>query len=211
MNFIVCIAVFVSLLASAVFGQVNAVISARDFRVANEQRLLHQFIELLSIPNVASDTPNIIRNSEYLIDMMRKSGLNPRALTLNDRAVPPAVYGEWITPGAKQTIIFYAHYDGQPVDLKAWTVTPPFTPVIFDKPFEKGGRAVAMPNTGGRIDPEWRLYARSASDDKAGVFAILTALEALNAKGIKPTVNIKFLFEGEEEAGSPHIGEILAQ
>ena len=207
----ISIAVFFSLLTIGVFGQANAVTSAREFRVANEQRLLHQFIELLSIPNVASDTPNIIRNSEYLIDMMRKSGLNPRALTLNNRSVPPAVYGEWLTSGAKQTIIFYAHYDGQPVDLKAWTVTPPFTPVIYGQPFEKGGKAVAMPNTGEQINPEWRLYARSASDDKAGVFAILTALEALKAKGIKPTVNIKFLFEGEEEAGSPHLSEILRQ
>src|SRR5437763_12230003 len=130
MNRIVCIAVLLSLLASAVFGQANEVIPARDFRIANEQRLLRQFIELLSIPNVASDTPNIIRNSEYLIDLMRKSGLNPRALTLNDPSVPPGIYGEWITANAKQTIIFYAHYDGQPVDLKTWTVTPPFTPVI---------------------------------------------------------------------------------
>jgi acetylornithine deacetylase/succinyl-diaminopimelate desuccinylase-like protein len=205
------IAVFVSLLATAIFGQANVVANARDYRTANEQRLFRQFVEFLSIPNVASDTPNIIRNSQFLIDIMRKSGLNPRALTLNERSVPPAVYGEWLTPGAKQTIIFYAHEDGQPVDLKAWTVTPPFTPVIFDKPFEKGGKAVAMPNGGESIDPEWRLYARSSSDDKAGVFAILTALEALKAKNIKPTVNIKFLFEGEEEAGSPHLGQILTQ
>ena len=209
MNFIVCIAVFLSLLTTGASGQANAVTSAREFRIANELPLLQQFVELLSIPNVASDTPNIIRNSEYLIDMMRKSGLNPRALTLTDKSVPPAVYGEWLTPTAEQTIIFYAHYDGQPVDLKAWTVTPPFTPAIFDRPFEKGGKAVALPGLAEQINPEWRLYARSASDDKAGVFAILTALEALKAKGIKPTVNIKFLFEGEEEAGSPHLGEIL--
>jgi len=211
MNRIFCIAVSVSLLATAMFGQANAVLSAREYRIANENRLAQQFIEFLSMPNVASDTPNIVRNADYLIDMMRKSELKPRLLTLTDKTVAPVVYGEWLTPGANQTIIFYAHYDGQPVDPKAWTVTPPFMPVIFDRPFEKGGKAVMMPGASEKIDPEWRLYARSASDDKAGVFAILTALEALKAKGIEPTVNIKFLFEGEEEVGSPHLGEILTK
>src|SRR6185503_20651128 len=66
-------------------------------------------------------------------------------------------------------------------------------------------------SAGEKIDPEWRIYARSASDDKAGVFAILTALESLKAKGITPTVNIKLLFEGEEEAGSQHLGQIISQ
>ncbi|HET7287628.1 MAG TPA: M20/M25/M40 family metallo-hydrolase, partial [Pyrinomonadaceae bacterium] len=59
----------------------------------------------------------------------------------------------------------------------------------------------------GPINPAWRIYARSASDDKAGVMAILTAFSAL--KGTQLTSNIKFFFEGEEEAGSPHLGEII--
>ncbi len=74
---------------------------------------------------------------------------------------------------------------------------------------EKGGKIIPFPRAGEKIDPEWRIYARSASDDKAGVFAILTAFDALIAKGLKPTVNIKFFFEGEEEAGSPNLKEIL--
>jgi acetylornithine deacetylase/succinyl-diaminopimelate desuccinylase-like protein len=68
-----------------------------------------------------------------------------------------------------------------------------------------------MPAEGESINPEWRLYARSASDDKAGVISILTAFDALRAKNIRPTVNLKFFFEGEEEAGSPHLVEILSK
>jgi acetylornithine deacetylase/succinyl-diaminopimelate desuccinylase-like protein len=198
-------------LGLAVSAQERAVNSARDFRVANEQRILGDFFDFLSIPNVASDTANIGRNAEFLLGKMSRDGLDPRLLTLADKSVPPAIFGEWITPGAKQTIIFYAHYDGQPVDPKAWTATPPFKPVIYDQPFEKDGKIVPLPSAGEKIDPEWRIYARSASDDKAGVFAILTALESLKAKGISPTVNIKLLFEGEEEAGSQHLGQIISQ
>jgi acetylornithine deacetylase/succinyl-diaminopimelate desuccinylase-like protein len=199
------------LVISTVSAQVDPVASARQYRVANENRLLQDFLAFLSIPNVASDTPNIRRNAEHIAAMMTRMGLDPRLLSLPDQTVPPAVYGELLAPGAKQTIIFYAHFDGQPVDPKAWTATEPFKPVIYDRPFEKGGKVIPIPQPGEKVDPEWRIYARSASDDKAGVFAILTALEALKATGIKPTVNIKFLFEGEEEAGSSHLGEILTK
>ena len=73
---------------------------------------------------------------------------------------------------------------------------------------EAGGKIVTLPASG-EINPEWRLYARAASDDKAGVMAILTAFAALRAQNISPSLNIKFIFEGEEEAGSPHLGEII--
>jgi acetylornithine deacetylase/succinyl-diaminopimelate desuccinylase-like protein len=121
---------------------------------------------------------------------------------------PPAVFGELDTPGATRTLIFYAHYDGQPLDPKEWT-TPPWQPVLRDRPIEKDGRVVPLPATG-PIDPEWRLYARSASDDKAPILAIATALDALRAAHIAPKSNLKFVFEGEEEAGSPHLAQIIA-
>ena len=182
----------------------------REYRVANEHRLLNEFIRLLSIPNVASDTPNIRKNADYLVAEMQERGLKPRLLEAADKRVPPVVYGEWNTPGAGKTVIFYAHYDGQPADPKQWS-TDPWKPTLYSAPMEKGGTAVPFPKEIEPIDPEWRVYARSASDDKAGVFAILTAFDALIAKGIRPTVNIKFFFEGEEEAGSPNLKEILTK
>jgi len=212
MNTFLKIIVSVFFLVAAANAQDNFVVSIRDYRVKNEQRLLSDFVEFLSISNIASDIPKVYLNADYLVERMKRMGLNPKTFYLGDKgSPPPVVYGEWKTQGAARTIIFYAHYDGQPVDPKAWTVTEPFKPVIFDRPFEKRGKSIPFPTAGEKIDPEWRLYARSASDDKAGVFAILTALEALKANGIQPTVNIKFVFEGEEEAGSPHLGEILTR
>jgi acetylornithine deacetylase/succinyl-diaminopimelate desuccinylase-like protein len=180
----------------------------RDYRQAHEHELLKEFTTLLAIPNVASDTQNIRRNAALIMEMMKQRGLNPRLLEASTPNVPPVVYGEWKTPGAQRTILVYAHYDGQPTDPKQWTGTQPWQPVFRSGAIEEGGQIVTLADTGA-INPRYRIYARSASDDKAGVMAILTAFSALKDKGITPTSNIKFFFEGEEEAGSPHLGEII--
>ncbi len=183
--------------------------TVRDYRRANEHRILEEFVSLLSIPNVASDRDNIRRNANLIVEMMKRRGLNPRLLQAGRPDAPPAVYGEWIVPGATRTVILYAHYDGQPTDPKQWMGSLPWQPVIRSAALEAGGSILPQPKGGDPINPEWRLYARSASDDKAGVMAILTAVDALKATGQAPTSNLKFFFEGEEEAGSPHLGEII--
>jgi acetylornithine deacetylase/succinyl-diaminopimelate desuccinylase-like protein len=182
--------------------------SIRDYRRAHEHQILDEFTRLLAIPNIASDRENIRKNAQFILEMMQRRGLNPQLLEGRTNDTPPAVYGEWKTPGAAHSIVLYAHYDGQPVDPKAWTASPPFQPTWRSAAMESGGQIVTLPATG-EINPEWRLYARAASDDKAGVMAILTAFDALRAQGIAPSLNIKFIFEGEEEAGSPHLGEIV--
>ena len=185
-------------------------VTVDDFRRANERRILREFVELLSIPNLASDRENIRRNAAHISAMMQRRGLAPRLLEAKDAAVPPVVYGERRVPGARRTLVFYAHYDGQPTNPQLWTGSLPWQPVLRSASLEAGGQAVAFPREGESINPEWRLYARSASDDKAGVMAILTAVDALDAAGLRPTANLKFFFEGEEEAGSPHLAEIVS-
>ncbi len=180
----------------------------RDYRRANERQILKEFTTLLEIPNVASDTQNIRRNAALIVEMMKQRGLNPRLLEGSSPNTPPAVYGEWKTPGAQRTILLYAHYDGQPTDPKQWTGTLPWQPVFRSGALHEGAEIVPL-NPAGPINSQWRIYARSASDDKAGVMAILTAFSALKEKGIALTSNIKFFFEGEEEAGSPDLGEII--
>jgi acetylornithine deacetylase/succinyl-diaminopimelate desuccinylase-like protein len=203
---LVAIVLAISIAPDGVAAQQNRV---RDYRIANEHRLLKEFVTLLSIPNVASDHVNIRRNAAFIVEMMKRRGLEPRLLEAGDSTVPPAIYGEWKVPGAARTIILYAHYDGQPTDPKQWVGTMPWQPTLRSATLEAGGTILSMPKQGEKIDPDWRLYARSASDDKAGVMAILTAVEALKAQTIAPTSNIKFFFEGEEEAGSSHLGDII--
>ena len=181
----------------------------RDFRQANEHRILKEFTTLLSVPNVASDIENIRKNAALIVEMMKQRGLNPRLLEGSSTSTPPAVYGEWKVQGAQRTILLYAHYDGQPTDPKQWSGTLPWQPVFRSAALEAGGQVIPGPTEGTPINPEWRIYARSASDDKAGVMAIVTAFSALKDKGVALTSNIKFFFEGEEEAGSPNLGEII--
>jgi acetylornithine deacetylase/succinyl-diaminopimelate desuccinylase-like protein len=174
---------------------------------SHQHALLDEFEAFLRMPDVATDRAAIRRNAEALVRMMDKRGLHPRLLENADRSAPPAVYGEWAVPGATRTLVIYAHYDGQAVDPAEWA-SDPWTPVW------RRGRLDVAPEIVARdaskpIDPDWRLYARSASDDKAGVFAILAASDALKANGLVPNANIKFFFDGEEEQGSPHIGELM--
>jgi acetylornithine deacetylase/succinyl-diaminopimelate desuccinylase-like protein len=196
------------LLLTLVFSQTTQD-KVREYRRANEHQILKEYLALLSIPNVASDTQNIRKNAALIVEMMNQRGLNPRLLEGSSPNTPPAVYGEWKTPGAQRTILVYAHYDGQPTDPKQWTGTLPWQPVFRSAALEAGGKIIPAPAEGSMINPQWRIYGRSASDDKAGVMAILTAFSALKDKGVALTSNVKFLFEGEEEAGSPHLGEII--
>ena len=182
----------------------------RQYRQAHEREILDEFINLLSIPNVASDKANIRANADLIVEMMRRRGLKPKLIEANDGAAPPAIYGEWYTPTATRTLVFYAHYDGQPTDPNHWIGSQPWQPVYRSAPLEKSGQIVSIPMKG-RIDPEWRLYARSAADDKAGVMAILAAFDALRSMNVILTSNIKIFFDGEEEAGSPNLKEVLVR
>jgi acetylornithine deacetylase/succinyl-diaminopimelate desuccinylase-like protein len=185
----------------------KAAAAARAYRQSHESEIMSEFLELLSIPNVASDDVNIRRNAARLIEMMKRRGIMARLL---EGSGPPSVFGEIKTPGATRTIGLYAHYDGQPVDSSKWA-TAPFMPTLRDRPLEAGGRPVPWPARGEKFDPEWRLYARSASDDKAPIIAMLAALDALRTSRTPLGVNLKFFFEGEEEAGSRHLQELVSK
>lgn len=174
-----------------------------DWREAHDAEILAGYREFLAIPNVAADRDGLRRTAAAIVARLERLGLAPRLLEASSPEAIPAVYGEWKVPGATRTIVFYAHYDGQPVGNAAlWTQTKPFEPTLRTAQ----GTLVAE---GGRPADSDRIYARSASDDKLGVWAFLTAAEALKALRLAPSVNAKFFFEGEEEAGSPHLREIL--
>lgn len=191
------------------FSQQNLKQTVRSYRQANEHRILQELVELLSIPNVAADRANIRRNADFLQQIMRKRGITTRLLEHPRPEVPPAVFGELKTPGATQTIMLYCHYDGQPADSTKWIDSKPWQPVIRTASIEEGGKIIPFPKRGENIDGNWRIYARSASDDKSPIIALLAAIDALRANNIPLTVNLKFFLEGEEEAGSPHLAEVL--
>src|SRR5690242_14676945 len=170
--------------------------AARQWRETHERAIVAEFIDLLAMPNLARDTDAIRKNAAAVSAILERRGVKTRLL--ETAGAPPVVYGELSTPGATRTLIFYAHYDGQPLDPKEWASLP-WQPTLRDRPLEKDGRPVTLPASG-KIDPEWRLYARSAGDDKAPIIAITAALDAIHDARIPLRSNLKFVFEGEEEA-----------
>lgn len=178
----------------------------RAYRVANEPQILRELSDLLAIPNLASDSVNIRRNAAHIRSMLEQRGITTRLL--EGEAGPPAVFGELRSKGATKTVVFYAHYDGQPVDRAQW-VTDPWTPTLRSGVLSDSAPIVPLPIASGQAKGEWRLYARSASDDKSPIVAMLRALDALRAAGVTPSVNLKFFFEGEEEAGSSNLSPLL--
>jgi acetylornithine deacetylase/succinyl-diaminopimelate desuccinylase-like protein len=184
----------------------------RDYRMNNEDRIMRELTDFLAIPNIASDTVNIQKNADHLVQLLEARGIETHLLTIKDRG--PVVFGKLTSPEATRTIIFYAHYDGQPVDPAAWSDGgKPFEPVLRDKAIEAGGHRIATPENSAThpasYQDDWRIYARSAADDKSPIIALLAALDALRAKKIPLAVNLKVLLDGEEEAGSPNLERTL--
>lgn len=212
--FVLCASVCVC----AAMGQTPEVVApaqvvqaVRDYRMDNEDRIVRELAEFLAIPNVASDTPNIQRNAARLVEMLEARGIETHLLPIEGRG--PVVYGKLTVPEARHTVIFYAHYDGQPVDPAAWTDGAPFKPVLRSDSIEAGGQSIPFPENSAKetavYKDNWRIYARSASDDKSPIVALLAALDALHAKAIPLNVNLKVILEGEEEAGSTHLAQTL--
>lgn len=175
---------------------------------AHQRAIVGELVSLLSIPNVAADRENIRKNAGVLQQMLARRGFEARLLETEGN---PLVFGERKVPGATRTLLFYAHYDGQPVNAPEWKQPTPFTPILRDGRMEEGAKELPGLATRGTFEPDWRIYARSASDDKSPIVALLTALDALAAHALAPTSNLRVILDGEEEAGSPSLVPAIAR
>ncbi|MBL7996659.1 dipeptidase [bacterium] len=162
--------------------------SVISFINSNRERYVEELKDFLRIPSISTNPENkadVARCAQYVSDQMNKSGLQ------NIQIIPtqghPVVYGEWLGAPGKPTILYYGHYDVQPVDpLNLWS-SGPFEPTIKDG----------------------YIYARGSSDDKGQVFLNLKSVEAHMKINGKLPVNIKFMIEGEEEIGSVNLENFI--
>ncbi len=200
------LAVYGAFIGPAGAGSEHAVDAARAYHQEHGARIVREFADLLSLPNDAADTENINANATAIAAQFADRGF--RMELLRHENAPPLIYGRRDIRGAKRTIAIYVHYDGQPVEEANWT-NPPFEPTLYSAAIKNDGRRIDLPADGTAIDPEWRLYARSAADDKAPISALLAALDALEDANIKQTSNIVLVFDGEEERGSDHLDDYL--
>ena len=157
--------------------------------IRNRARYENELFDFLSIPSISTlpeHVPDIARAADYAKGQLVQCGLD--SVEIFEGRGHPLVYGEWCHAPGKPTILFYGHYDVQPVDpIDEWH-SDPFDPTVRDG----------------------QVYARGASDDKGQVLANIKALESLwEAQGEFP-VNVKFVIEGEEEVGGEAISEFVA-
>ncbi|GHF28349.1 acetylornithine deacetylase [Kordiimonas sediminis] len=180
--------------------------SIREYTNKHQHHIMKDFRDLLSMPNVSSSVDDMMVNAAWITDYIHKRGFTSEIVTAG-RA--PYIIAEKKVSGADKTVLIYAHFDGQPVEPANWA-TAPFTPTLLTATIENGGQVVPWDQVEGDFNPEWRIAARSAGDDKAPVIALMHALDAMEQAGISPSVNIKLILDGEEEAGSPTLKQILA-
>ncbi len=200
-----CACVHASARAPGETGVAAVLDAIDDYRSGNEIRIVEDFMQLLSLPNDAANLPDMQRNADHIIELLESRGFTTRRLGAGGA---PYVYAELPSPGAADTVLIYAHFDGQPVQEENWA-HPPFTPTLLDAPLEAGGEVIDIERVERGFDPESRLYARSAGDDKMPIIALVHALDALAAGDIERTVNLKLLLDGEEERGSPSVARVI--
>ncbi len=154
----------------------------------NQDRFLEELSEFLRIPSISSlpeHAGDVVRAGEWVAARLQRLGIDNVEIFPTDGH--PVVYGDHLHAPGRPTMLIYGHFDVQPVDpLELWT-RPPFEPYVEDG----------------------RLYARGATDDKGNMLVPLLAIEALLETERALPVNLKFLFEGQEEIGSPQLGDFL--
>ena len=176
-----------------------------DYRREREARIIADFVELLALPNVADFPEDMARNASHITGLLESRGFTVRGLSAGGS---PYLFAELGDDPSRETVMFYAHYDGQPVIEDEWAY-PPFSPTLLDGALDFGGQPIDIATVEGDFDPEWRIYARSAGDDKMPIIALLYALDALESAGLPLSINVKLLLDGEEEQGSPTLGPLL--
>jgi acetylornithine deacetylase/succinyl-diaminopimelate desuccinylase-like protein len=178
-----------------------------DYRQAHERMIVGELETLTRLRSVAADPAGLAAAAAELQQLLRARGFDTAQLR-DAPGTPALVFGSLTRPGARRTVVFYAHYDGQPVTPSQWE-SDPFVPVMRSVAPNGVAQDINWKDTREPLDPQWRLFGRAVADDKASIVAFLSALDALTAAGHKPAVNVKVVWEGEEEAGSPHIATIL--
>ena len=157
---------------------------------ANRGRILDALVQFAAIPSVSTDpahAADVARAARWVSDALRAAG--PLAVRIIPTPGHPVVYGEWVSAPGRRTVLVYGHYDVQPPDpLDQWR-SDPWTPTMRDG----------------------RLYARGVSDDKGPMLIPIEVARAYFAAAGRLPLNIKFLFEGEEEIGSRNLEGFIAR
>ncbi|WP_339865027.1 M20/M25/M40 family metallo-hydrolase [Paremcibacter congregatus] len=162
---------------------------------------LGQLREMLSLPNDAHYEDDIRKNIIWFQKAFEKRGF---VVSLIATEGQPLMLAERRTEGASKTALIYLQADGQPVDVSKWHQPSPYDAVLKEK-VDREWKAIDWSRAESELNPEWRIFARSASDAKGPIAMVLAALDSMKKNGLKAGLNMKFVLDFEEELGSPHL------
>ena len=177
----------------------------RAMSEAQTENALALFRDFLSLPNDANKPDDILKLIEWMEPAFEARGFDMQRI---DTEGSPLLLATRNVEGAEKTALIYLQSDGQPVDPAAWDQDDPFTPVL-KKQTKDGWEEIPWGSLEKEIDPNWRIFARSASDSKGPMAQFLIAMDALNAAQIEPTFNLKVIIDTEEELGSPNLPQAV--
>ncbi len=159
--------------------------------------------ELLSIPNDAHFPEDIEKNIVWAEAAFAKRGFTTKRL--ETETVPLLLADRKVSKPAAKTMLAYLQFDGQPVDPAHWFQADPFKPVLKMPQEGEGWVDIPWESLEGEIDPDWRIFARAASDAKGPCMMFLSAIDALEEMGRETDYHLKVIMDFEEELGSPHL------
>jgi acetylornithine deacetylase/succinyl-diaminopimelate desuccinylase-like protein len=178
--------------------------TAFDRALAARHREIAEGLAAFVRMDTVSQEPERVRlGAEWLARAMRARGLRTEVLETGGN---PAVFGELPGTASGPTVLIYCHYDVKPAPPREWLQASPFEPILRAGPGDDGAPALALDEVADAELARHRMYGRGASDDKGPIWAHLEALGLVRDLGLTPRVRVKFIFDGEEEVGSPFFG-----
>lgn len=191
------------------FSQVVSAGTLVEEVVKFSQQNFPEYLELLAIDNIPDQPKNIQRNAAFLEQAFQKRGFKTQLLS--NPAARPAVFAQFPAAAtATKTILFYLHFDGQPVTAEEWAQKSPFDPVVKKRDAQGQWQQISLEQLLAQpLDPELRVFARSSADDKAPIMMFLTAIDLLKSQNRMPAVNIKLVLDSEEEISSPSLAGMI--
>ena len=181
-----------------------------DEVIAATRHNVPEFLDFLAIADVADNPSDIQRNADFVREAFTRRGFKTQLLA-NDAHRPQVLSELASTAIGAKTLLLYIHFDGQPVIPAEWAQKSPFEPVVKQRDAQGNWKEVERDRlVSGAFDPELRVFARAASDDKAPIMMLLSAIDLLKAQGKAPASNLKIILDSEEEISSPSLAGVIA-
>ncbi len=166
--------------------------------------------DFMSLPSNAHIKEQIQPNLDWLKKAFEQQGFTTEFLPTTGH---PVFFAEKKSakpaPGPLKTLLFYMHFDGQPVEPEKWQQESPYKPVLKKKSASGQWETISWDNLQTGYDPEWRIFARAVSDDKGPILMLLAALDMMQKENVQSPYHLKVILDSEEEIGAPHLAEMV--